>query len=63
MEKLSSVGAFIALIGVISIILYFIGYNLRYLMWIDNWGPTTGWIIRGALVVVGGILFQVFKKK
>jgi len=58
---LMSIGGFIALAGVISIVLSFINYNLRILMWIDNWGTTVGWIIRIGLVVVGGVLILIGK--
>ncbi|MBN1531596.1 MAG: hypothetical protein JXA20_02940 [Spirochaetes bacterium] len=65
MEKIKSymmsIGGFIAVAGILSIILSFIGYNLRILMWIDMWGPTMGWIIRIGLVVLGGILFIIGK--
>lgn len=54
-----SIGGFIALAGIISIVLSFINYNLRILMWIENWGPTVGWIIRIGLVVAGGVLVLI----
>ena len=56
---MSKLGGYIALFGVVSIILSFFNYNLRILMWIDNWGVTTGWIIRVALIVVGVALFFI----
>ena len=58
-SKLSSLGAFLALAGVVSIVLSFFQYNLRILMWIDMWGTTMGWVIRGSLVVGGGILYLI----
>lgn len=61
MKFLSSLGSLMAIFGIISTILYFIGYNLKLLMWIDLWGPTAGWVIRGALIVVGAVLFIAFK--
>lgn len=60
--KLPSIGIFLAIAGALSIILNFIGYNLRILMWIDLWGPAVGWAIRIGLIVVGGALFFVGKK-
>jgi hypothetical protein len=56
---MKGIGGFLALAGVISIVLHFIGYNLRILIWIDRWGTGVGWGIRIGLVVVGGILFLV----
>ncbi len=58
---LMSAGGFIALAGIISIALYFIGYNLRILMWINTWGQTVAWIIRIGLVVLGGALYLMGK--
>jgi len=49
-----------ALFGVLSSVLYLIGYNLRILMWIDTWGLTMGWVIRGGLIVAGAALFFLF---
>lgn len=63
MKALSSLGGLLALFGVVSSVLYFLKMNLRILMWIDSWGPTVGWAIRGGLVVVGAVLFFAFKGK
>lgn len=54
---MTNLGGFLAISGIISIILYLIDYNLRILAWIDVWGETIGWIIRGGLIVVGVLLF------
>jgi hypothetical protein len=59
-QKLSGLGGFLALIGVVSSVLYLIGYNLRILMWIDTWGPGAAWGIRGGLIVAGAALFFIF---
>jgi len=64
MKNLQSIGSFLAIMGIVSILLYQFGYELRLLSWIDNWGITTGWTIRGALIVVGGGLWFVgFKNR
>jgi hypothetical protein len=47
----------VALAGVASIVLALIGFNLRILMWIDMWGDGVGWVIRAAIVVLGGAIF------
>lgn len=49
-----------ALIGVVSSVLYLINYNLRILMWIDMWGQGVAWGIRGGLIVAGAALFFIF---
>jgi hypothetical protein len=38
-------------------LLGFVGYEFSLMMWVDNWGTGTGWIIRGALIVVGAVLW------
>ena len=60
-KMMQSVGGFVAVAGIASIVLYFIGYNLTYLMWIDAGGPAMGWLIRLGLVIGGGVLFGVGK--
>lgn len=56
-DKLSGIGAFLALAGILSSVLYLLGYNLRILMWVDMWGVGVGWGIRLGLIVVGAVLF------
>ena len=59
-SKLSSIGALLAVFGIISSFLALFDYNLKALMWVDLWGTTVGWIIRIALIVGGGGLFLLF---
>ncbi len=54
---MKSIGSFMAIAGLISIALFFFGYELKILMWIDNWGETVGWLIRGGLVVIGAAIW------
>lgn len=61
-DKLSGIGAFLALAGIISSGLHFIDYELRLLLWIETWGPTVAWAIRGGLIVVGALLFLVGRR-
>ena len=58
-KTLSSIGGFLALAGIISIVLYFLGWNLRILLWIDSWGTSVGWSIRMGITVVGLVLFVI----
>lgn len=62
-ERIPSIGAGMAVMGLASSILSIFDYNLRLLIWIDLWGNTTGWIIRVLLVVVGGALILLFNNK
>ncbi len=50
------VGAYMAVIGLATLILPYLGYELRLFSALDDMG-TTGLIIKIALVVVGGVLF------
>ncbi len=52
-----SIGMYMAIAGIASIVLHFLGRNLTLLMWIDMWGETMGWVIRGGLIVVGAAIF------
>jgi len=54
---MNSIGLYMAIAGIASVVLHFMNMNLRLLMWIDMWGPTVGWAIRIGLIVVGGALF------
>ena len=59
MRTLASIGGYLAAGGIISGCLSLIGYELRLLMWIDNWGTGVGWGIRVALVVVGLSMYML----
>ncbi|MBM9499327.1 hypothetical protein JWG44_03575 [Leptospira sp. 201903071] len=60
-DKISSFGAFLSFAGIVSGALSFFNYNLKILMWIDNWGVATGWAIRAGLVAVGVVLYFLGK--
>ena len=45
-----SIGSLLLFLGAGSVVLHFIGYEFKLLMWIDNWGETAGWVIRGAMM-------------
>ena len=49
--------------GVGSVVLYFLNMEFIILAWIDLWGPTIGWVIRGALIIVGAILWLMGRKE
>ncbi len=60
---MSQAGMFLASIGLLSIILavvYHLGiasFEVRVLLWIDNWGIAVGWAIRIGITVAGAILY------
>ena len=56
-----TVGTYLMIAGIGSILLNLFGYEFKILMWIDNWGETVGWAIRGGAIVLGAVLFFVGK--
>lgn len=54
---MKSIGGWMVIFGAGSFVLGFIGYEFTLLMWIDNWGPAVGLIIRLALIVIGSALW------
>ena len=61
-EKLSSIGAFCILAGIISSVLQLIGYELRMFRALDQQGPAVAWGVRIGFVVVGGVLVMLGPK-
>ncbi len=61
-SKISSAGVFLLLLGIASIVMNFIGFVPKILVWIDMWGETIGWAIRIGIVVLGAVLFIASKK-
>lgn len=54
---MKSIGSLLLFLGIGSIVLNIVGYEFRLLGWIDNWGETVGWAIRGGMIVLGGALY------
>ncbi|WP_196158818.1 hypothetical protein [Reinekea sp. G2M2-21] len=59
---MKQVGVYLLIAGIGSILLNQFGYEFSLLMWIDNWGETVGWAIRGSAVVAGVILLVLGMK-
>ena len=55
-EKLSSIGVFCILAGVLSSVLQLVGYELRIFRALDEQGPAVAWGVRIGFIVVGGVL-------
>jgi hypothetical protein len=60
---MKSLGIYMFLFGIGSMVLYFLGREFVVLSWIENWGPNVGWGIRIGLAVVGAALFFFGKQK
>lgn len=59
---MKSIGSFLAIVGILAIVMDFFGRVPKALFWIYEWGDTVAWIIKIALVVIGGFLYFKGKK-
>ncbi len=53
---MKSLGIYMVFIGLVSMVLQVIGREFVILSWINSWGKGSGWLIRIALVLVGGAI-------
>jgi hypothetical protein len=62
---MKELGLGLFIIGLIALVLPFINPNIHYvfLTWIDKWGPTVAWGIRGGITVLGLVLWLGFKNR
>lgn len=58
---MKTIGGYLFIFGVGSIVLYFLNMQFVVLSWIDNWGPDLAWAIRGAMTLVGAALWLFAK--
>ena len=61
-QVVSTAGAVIALYVMVSSVFHIIGHNMRLLVWVDQWGPAVGWVIRVLLIVIGGVMYYIGRK-
>lgn len=54
---LKKAGSYMAILGILAIVLNFMDMAPKLLIWIYMWGEDVAWIIKIGLVVVGGALF------
>jgi hypothetical protein len=60
---MKNIGGYLFFFGVGSVILYFLNMEFIILSWIDNWGYTAGWAIRGAMIILGAALWLIGNKQ
>ena len=62
---MKELGLGLLIIGLISLAMAFINPNVHYvfLKWVDNWGPTVAWAIRGGVTLLGLGLWLSFKNR
>lgn len=56
---MKNIGTYLVIFGIGSIILNQLGREFVFLMWIDGWGETVGWAIRGGSAALGAVLWFV----
>ncbi len=60
---MKKIGFYLFVGGLGSSILSLMDLNFKLLLWIDMWGETTGWIIRGGLAALGLLLMVAGKSQ
>ncbi len=51
------------IIGFVSLLLPLLGMKFMFLTWIDQWGSTASWAIRGGITALGLILYLVYRNR
>ncbi|MFT2007185.1 hypothetical protein ACMA1I_00785 [Pontibacter sp. 13R65] len=54
-------GILLFMAGLLSLLLELIGANLLILNWLNQWGYTTSWGIRISVILLGAILYLVYR--
>ena len=62
-QVVSNVGGGVAVFAILSIALRFFGKEIRGFDLFDSWGNEAGIAIRVAMIIVGGLIWFLAKKK
>lgn len=54
---MKELGFGLLLIGLVSLMLPLLGMKFMFLTWIEQWGATTAWLIRGGITLLGLLLW------
>ncbi len=60
---MKTIGTYMAIFGLLAIVLNFFNAVPRLLAWIYNWGEGVAWGIKIAFVIVGAILYFIGRKQ
>ncbi|HCC94756.1 MAG TPA: hypothetical protein DEQ26_10595 [Flavobacteriaceae bacterium] len=60
---MKTIGTYMAIFGLLAIVLNFFNAVPRLLAWIYNWGEDVAWGIKIAFVIVGAILYFMGRKQ
>jgi hypothetical protein len=60
---MKEIGLGLLIIGLLSLVLPFLGMQSMLLTWINQWGATTAWLIRGAITLIGLLVWLSFRNR
>jgi hypothetical protein len=60
---MKELGLGLLLIGLVSMLLPLVNMNFMFLGWINNWGPTVAWAIRGGITLLGLLLWLRYRHR
>ncbi|MGY2130803.1 hypothetical protein ACW9KT_01135 [Hymenobacter sp. HD11105] len=60
---MKELGLGLFIIGLLSLFLPFLGLKFILLAWIDQWGPTVAWLIRGGITLLGLVLYLTYRNR
>jgi len=60
---MKELGLGLFLIGLIALILPLLGMQFMFATWIEQWGTTVAWLIRGGVTLVGLILYLSYRNR
>ncbi|TGN29730.1 hypothetical protein [Empedobacter tilapiae] len=60
---MKTIGTYMAIFGLLAIVLNFFNAVPRLLAWIYNWGDGVAWGIKIAFVIIGAILYFMGRKQ
>ena len=56
---MKNIGILLTVFGTLYILLTLFGIDSSFVTWIDSWGESIGWSIRGGSLLIGVILYSV----
>ncbi|HLK97517.1 MAG TPA: hypothetical protein VK364_07090 [Hymenobacter sp.] len=60
---MKELGLGLFLIGLLSLVLPFLGMKFMFLTWIEQWGATVSLLIRGGITLLGLVLWFGFRNR
>lgn len=57
------IGGILATLGLLAVVLNFLNLVPSVLIWIYNWGDGVAWVIKIALIVLGGTMYLLGNDK